>query len=169
MASSGSSLRVGSVPFDQEGFVRQIVVERGSFIYRWFRWSLEVVETWNPSETRPNSRYLEGTNLCHMMRVILLLAPVALLTELAMIAFVVFAFVVYPVKMLGSGTWAIGAVCRLIIVGVVALCVAFARNSHVVESDTPKPATITDLVIQSLIAQKQKICPLVKFSGRTQS
>lgn len=147
--------------------MQQIIVEEGSFMYRWFAWSLKVIETWNVDDKQPNSKYLNGTSLCHMMRVILLLAPMALLIECGIICLLVFSFIIFPVRMLGTGTWALGTFARLVALAVVELVIWIARRPRIKLPDAvSRPYTFTSLLVASLVAQKQKICPLVTFSKK---
>lgn len=76
----------------------QLVVKEGTAVYRWFAWSLEVIERFSvrDDDKAPTDYLAQGTNLCHMMRVLLIWAPLIFLIEAAGSLAAFYFLVVWP-------------------------------------------------------------------------
>lgn len=148
--------------------MKQIVVAENSFVYRWFAWSLKVLDTLN-DEPRKVDYLTTGTNLCHMMRILLFWAPLAIAFEMALVVAAAYVFVILPIQELGVRVWAIDVGLRVGIGGILALVIWFCSATRV---DTPKAVsdgiTLGRLFTEAVMAQKRKICPFITFTRRAQ-
>jgi hypothetical protein len=149
--------------------VKQLIIREGSLLYRWFDWSLRTIEyaRWGPDKID----YRQVTNLCHMMRVLLVWAPLAILWNLIAIGVFVFTFFVWPYQRLGLHAWAGYMIIYLWAILVVLVVNWWARRptkgqieSLESTSTTSTTLTIVHLIAEAIVAWKQKICPLIVFS-----
>lgn len=144
--------------------MRQIVVKEGTRVYRWFAWALEIVNKFSiHSDDNPAKDYLaEGTNLCHMLRVMLVWAPLILLFELVVTGFVVYLLVVWPVEKIGIAGFLTDWGIRLaIIVSGYSLAVAYTKLSRA--ETVEEGIRVMGFLVEAIVAKKRKICPFVTF------
>lgn len=158
-------------------------IREGSFAFRLFFWALRICEAFTDRELAYKYER-RGTNLCHYIRVIFLYAPLILFGQLLFWAAAVAVLLVIPSYWFSFAGWAkflgILAVCIALFIGVI-FAIYWAqgkagewkaqleekKREKLYASDfQPQPAspTVWQMVKEWLVAQKKKICPLIKWN-----
>ncbi len=150
----------------------QLVVKEGTLVYRWFAWSLDVIERFSVrSDDEPPTDYLaKGTNLCHMMRVLLIWAPLIFAIEAVGTVAALYMLIVWPIRLVGLSDffWDLGI--RLGIVALAALVIYICTLPKVVVTEPIQQGIrLGELFGEAILAQKRKICPFVTFDRKEQS
>ena len=150
----------------------QLVVKEGTLVYRWFAWSLEVIERFLVrSDDEPPTDYLkQGTNLCHMMRVLLIWVPLIFLIEAGCILGALYALIVWPIDLVGLGSFTFDLAIRLGVVGVIALIIWICTLPRVTVTEPMQQGIrLTALIGEMIMAKKRKICPFIIFDRKEQA
>ncbi len=150
----------------------QLVVREGTLVYRWFAWSLDIIERFSvrPDDESPIDYLERGTNLCHMMRVLLVWVPLIFLIEAAGTLISLYLLIVWPIRLVGLSSFAFDIGARLAFVGVVALVIWICTLPRVaVTEPIQKGIRLGALFQEAIMAQKQKICPFVTFGRKEQA
>ncbi len=151
----------------------ELVLSENRWLSRLFFWALGIVDAFLGKEMA--CRHRKGTNLCHLVRVIVVYLPLVLLAQLLFWATFLGACLVFPIWWFGVGDLA--RVAGLIVAGV-AIVIGAAWLAISIE-DTyrqskeeqerrkrlgiiPEP-TMANLALAFIAARKRKICPLIKF------
>jgi len=80
-----------------------LVIHKRIWHYHLFCWSLGIVDAWRGSNGYYEERFEYGTSLFHYLRVILVYAPLVILSNIALGVWVVFSLFVIPVEV--GGIW----------------------------------------------------------------
>jgi hypothetical protein len=119
-------------------------------------------------------RYRDGTNFCHFVRMIIVYAPVAILTNLLMWIAAVACLVLLPIHLFGG--WGYITTVMSLAVLVAAICgirklAKEHRKKHwesvllsIPEAKPSRGPSFVDLAVQYVAAKKAKICPPVVFT-----
>lgn len=146
--------------------MKQLIVQEGTLVYRWFAWSLKILRmaSIDDAEHPPKDYLSEGTNLCHMMRVLLIWAPLAIAFNFFTFAFWAFVLVVWPIYRLGVPMWSWYSLAYAVVALLGCFIYWIATRPKIEVNPTPnRAATISSLILASVVAQKQKICPFISF------
>jgi len=149
-----------------------LVVKEGTLVYRWFAWSLDVIERFSVREDNetPPDYLATGTNLCHMMRVLLVWVPLIFLIETVGVLASLYLLFVWPIKRVGLESFIFDLCIRLGVVGIVSLIVWISTWPRVVVTETVQQGIrLTALFGEMILAQKRKICPFVMFDRKEQA
>lgn len=149
----------------------QLVVKEGTLVYRWFAWSLDVFERFNvrPDDDPPKDYLAHGTNLCHMMRVLLIWAPLIFLIEAVGTLTALYFLIVWPIRLVGLSSffWDFGI--RLAVIGVASIVIWICTWPRVsVTEPVQQGIRLTALFGEAILAQKRKICPFITFNRKEQ-
>ena len=157
----------------------EITIPKGTPQHRVFQIAMDIWD--NFVEWYPKRKYEDGTNFCHFVRMIVVYAPIAVVTNLLMWAVGVATLVVLPIHFFGAAGYIMTvislAVLAGVIIGVRKLVVmrrekkALAPKEYVhqsARSDIPKGPGFTALAGKYLAAKKAKICPPVVFTDSTE-
>lgn len=153
--------------------MKELVFDPEQPLSKLFFWALEIVDAF--TEKYSHYEYKNGTNLCHFIRVIVFYMPLTILSQLITWTAVLGAGLILPlylfhwkVYLIGLGV-VVGAIVVIIggIVGFGLLMELYderksARSKG--ETEAQGEPTTTGVILAFLAAQKQKICPFVKFS-----
>ncbi len=80
-----------------------LLIHKQVWHYRLFCWSLGIVDAWRGGHDRYEENFEFGTSLFHYLRVILVYAPMAILSNVALVIWIVFSLFVIPVEV--GGVW----------------------------------------------------------------
>ena len=80
-----------------------LVIHKRVWHYQLFCWSLGIVDAWRGGNGCYEERFEYGTSLFHYLRVILLYAPLAILSNIALGVWVAFSLFIMPVEV--GGIW----------------------------------------------------------------
>jgi hypothetical protein len=152
-------------------------------LYFWF------LDLWDAFLETNSDR--EQTNLCQYIRMLFIWGPGIILTQLGLVAFGVYVLIWYPVTRFGWGWygWGIGAIA--VIVGLVfawsvvrdAVQERRYRARYAPKPHTPRPRRepepeveakeergpgLVAIIFAWMVAQKQKICPLISIVSPNQ-
>lgn len=149
----------------------QLVVTEGTLVYRWFAWSLDVIERFSvrPDDEIPTDYLTQGTNLCHMMRVLLIWAPLIFLIEAAGTLASLWLLFVWPIRQVGLSSffWDLGI--RLSVIGLASLVIWICTWPRVaVTEPIQQGIRLGALLSEAILAQKRKVCPFVTFDRKEQ-
>ena len=149
-------------------------LHRNRWYVHWFFLSLTVCDTFADRRTR--HRYEAGTNLCHLMRVNLVWAPLAIAFNLLVYGIVLTALTLAPIYLFGFGGWFDTVVGIVLVVGIIML-VGYLHRAH----DRALRARAEKVVVAKVakqnkgpgfgqvfwsyaVATKQRICPIVTWN-----
>ncbi len=123
-----------------------------------------------PDNETPTDYLAQGTNLCHMMRVLLVWVPLIFLIEAAGAAGTFYFLIVWPIQRVGLGCFALDIGIRLGVVGLGALAIWICTLPRVaVTEPIQQGIRLSALLGEAIMAQKRKICPFVTFDREEQS
>lgn len=150
----------------------QLVVKEGTLVYRWFAWSLDVIERFSvrADNEMPIDYLTQGTNLCHMMRVLLIWVPLIFLIEAVSTVASLYLLIVWPIRYVGFSSFFFDLTVRLGVVGLVALVIWISTLPRVaVMEPVQQGMRLGNLIHEALMAQKRKVCPFVTFNRKEQA
>lgn len=148
---------------------------------RLYFWSASICDEFTEGgmEWRARER---GTNLCQFLRVIVVYMPAILLLHVALYGGAITAITAVPIYLMGMVWYFAVAGAVALIIGIVYAIKWYrriqlrgaARNEAGTETKpapvaTPQPATspsFGSIVWQWLVAQKQRVCPLINFNAQ---
>ena len=147
----------------------ELVVPRQSRVYRVFMWSMRLLDDFNLRDGSTDNMQPEavkceqrGTNLCHMVRVIFLWMPAVFVWQLICAVAVMGATVALPLWLFGMGSWLRGVAVAVLMGLGVALVVFMSRmKQQYGPAAVARAGEQMPLLVQWVIAKKQKICPFV--------
>ena len=111
-----------------------------------------------------NARSSGQTNLCHYIRVIFVTTPIVLILQIAFLGWVSYVLVAWPIASFGVMPWlyTVGAIVLAGIVGsLIVMAISELRTHRRVKPEKSPGATA--LLWRFLVAQKQKVCPLIEI------
>lgn len=148
---------------------------------RWFFASLAI---WDEFRGRGDTsdRYQRGTNLCHFMRVVLVYAPLAVLTFATVIAFAVFVVVFEPALLFGTGNYVLTIVALVSLIAAI-IGIKWYQERHQLthdEEEERKERRIEErearkvakaargpsflaILWTYIVSVKRKFCPTINF------
>lgn len=168
-----------------------MMIRKGSWHYHLFRFGTKLVDILFANKYGVSghyeSRFQNGTNLCHYMRVIMVYVPLMFLLWGSVAAFGIYALVISPIQLFGLT----GVLNTLYVVGIVVMAIAaiigvlwvigaisdfcksawydWQRSRRTAEPKLEEPKedkgpSFLDLAIEWVIAKKKNICPLISFN-----
>ncbi|MEK7628194.1 MAG: hypothetical protein AAB421_02110 [Patescibacteria group bacterium] len=140
---------------------------------RWFLWSADIINTTRAGNGISSREFLAtGTSLCQYIRVTCGWAPLVIGMHLAVYAGLLYVCLGLPFQLFGFGsTVAVYAGIALFVAAIYGLT-KFAgvasdwlddRARKTAQVFAPKEPDILSVLWQSLVAMKQKVCPVIKF------
>jgi len=168
-----------------------MMIRKGSWHYHLFRFGTKLVDILFANKYgvsgRYESRFQNGTNLCHYMRVIMVYIPLMFLLWGSVAAFGIYCFAVLPFQLFGLT----GVLNTLYVVGILATAIVgiigalwvvatvsdicknawhdWRRSRKMAESELEQPKedkgpSFLDLTVEWVIAKKKNVCPLISFN-----
>jgi len=150
----------------------EITLDRNSRLARAFFWSQELNNAFRDREYRLVNR--ESTNFCYLVRALFLHIPFVLFMQAYTIFMVGMAVVGLPIYLFGAAGWwkPLVAFAALLVAVVCVICLVNLseaisdwrnerRHERFISSHKPS------LIVQYVLAQKQKICPYISFSEKS--
>ncbi len=146
---------------------------KNSWYVRLFFWSLQIWGTFWKEYTSP--LYEDRTNLCHFMKVICVLMPIALGFNLLLLVSAIFVATILPIWLFGwiGYAWILGTIFFLMFLKKMYFIYHDRHLQRIRESQKPSQpivlkATKTapsggELVVMWFVAKKQKVCPEIRF------
>ena len=140
--------------------------------YRLFRWSLGIVDAWRGSNGRYKADFEFGTSLFHYLRVILIYAPLALLSNIALVIWIVFSLFVIPVDV--GGVWQyLGFWLLLLVLSAATVFLwwgvlrwASSKTRH--RKGMRHAPRLIDMVKRYIRSRRDKVRPLITFVEKTE-
>lgn len=143
-----------------------LIIGKDTRIFKLFSWCIQLQIAFNDGEPLRRDYINKGTDLCHLMRTILITTPAIILIELAAVVFTALALFIVPYNLFGTkgpitSVVVIGSLFGIVLITFLIRDISEGMNKS--SSDTPKPPTFMNLVGTYLHAKKSRICPLVRF------
>ncbi len=105
------------------------------------------------------------TDICQLVRMVFLWAPLAVISHVAVVAAVAFATIYYPVQVFGWGYgwfWLAVGVCTAVVSGVILMIIGFCTVKINMPQALKEIGAITTLGYRGF---KEKFCPVIEFRG----
>ncbi|MEK7566730.1 MAG: hypothetical protein AAB527_01170 [Patescibacteria group bacterium] len=147
-------------------------LDRNKWYVRWFFWSLGICDEFTGG--CQGEYHNNGTNLCHFCRVIFLYAPAVLLLHITLIVFALAVLIPFPISYFGGSgylRWLGVIVLMAFIIRALKIFLRWFSNLPSRPRKMRKPEkpveyagpSFLELVWEWLVAQKKKICPIIRF------
>lgn len=145
-----------------------LIIGKDTRIFKLFSWCIQLQIAFNDGEPLRRDYINEGTDLCHLVRTILITAPAIILSELAAVCVLASAFFILPYNLFGTrgpvtSLVVIGGLFIIILVTFVIRDIAEGMKKRSTSIPVPRPPTFLNLLGTYLHAKKSRICPLVRF------
>src|SRR3989344_4308399 len=160
-----------------------MTLNEGLWYVRLFFWSASICDEFTEGGMEWRARQ-RGTNLCQFLLVILVYMPAIILLHIMLYGSALAAITAVPIYLVGMVWYFAVAGAIALIIGIVCAIKWYRRmqlrralrNEVRIESEsapvaTPQPATnpsFGSIVWQWLVAQKQRVCPVINFSIQEQ-
>lgn len=144
-----------------------LLIPKDSAVYRMYAWSIGLQEALAGEPLKVNY-LLEGTNLCHLVRSIVVHIPLVLLLQIMFVTSPIVAFVWLPVHLLGIGGWVhmLEFVGSIVVVGGLTGLISYVRKKYsynIADQQIPLPNSVFRVVKEWAKARKASICPMIEW------
>ena len=144
-----------------------LLIHKQVWHYRLFCWSLGIVDAWRGGHDRYEENFEFGTSLFHYLRVILVYAPLAILSNIALVVWIIFSLFVIPVEV--GGVWQyLGFWLLLILLGTITtfawwLLMGWASSRTPHRKGMRHSPRLTDMAKRYIRSRRDKVRPLITF------